>query len=147
MGATDLDTDSRRDFERALAELRPKLHRYCARMTGSVFDGEDVLQEALGKAAQAFEAAAPPDNLDAWMVRIAHNAAIDFLRRRQRQPRTLTSEDAEMIEDASPTAEDRLIAATSLRAFMALPAIQRSSVILMDVLGYSLQEIGGILQQ
>ncbi len=28
-----------------LAEMRPKLHRYCARMIGSVIDGEDVLQE------------------------------------------------------------------------------------------------------
>jgi hypothetical protein len=30
-----------------IAHLRPKLHRYCARMTGSIFDGEDVVQEAL----------------------------------------------------------------------------------------------------
>jgi hypothetical protein len=34
-------------FERLLGELRPKLHRYCARMTGSVIDGEDVVQDAL----------------------------------------------------------------------------------------------------
>jgi hypothetical protein len=33
-------------FERLLGEMRPKLHRYCARMTGSVIDGEDVVQEA-----------------------------------------------------------------------------------------------------
>ena len=40
-------------FEQLLVELRPKLHRYCARMTGSVIDGEDVLQEALVKAVKA----------------------------------------------------------------------------------------------
>jgi RNA polymerase sigma-70 factor (ECF subfamily) len=33
--------------------LRRKLHRYCARMTGSVIDGEDVVQEALLKAVEA----------------------------------------------------------------------------------------------
>ena len=41
--------DPRAGFEQLLAELRPKLHRYCARMTGSVIDGEDVLQEAHGQ--------------------------------------------------------------------------------------------------
>jgi RNA polymerase sigma-70 factor (ECF subfamily) len=34
--------------------VRPKLHRYCARITGSVIDGEDVVQEALAKAVVAF---------------------------------------------------------------------------------------------
>ena len=38
------------DIERLLVAIRPKLHRYCARMTGSVIDGEDVLQDALTKA-------------------------------------------------------------------------------------------------
>ena len=33
-----------------MAEVRPELHRYCARMTGSVFDGEDIVQETLAKA-------------------------------------------------------------------------------------------------
>ena len=47
-------SEARADFDRLLGELRPKLHRYCARMTGSVIDGEDVLQEALVKAIEAF---------------------------------------------------------------------------------------------
>jgi RNA polymerase sigma-70 factor (ECF subfamily) len=146
MGASKLQADPRADFERTVGELRPRLHRYCARMAGSVFDGEDVLQEALGKAVQAFDPAAAPENLEAWLGRIAHNAAIDFLRRRRDAAATLASEDAEMIADGSPSPEDRLVASTNLRAFMSLPPIQRSSVILMDVLGYSLQEIGAILQ-
>ena len=50
--------DPRAGFDQLLAELRPKLHRYCSRMTGSVIDGEDVLQEALVKAIEAFPAPA-----------------------------------------------------------------------------------------
>jgi len=46
-------------FDQLLGELRPKLHRYCARMTGSVIDGEDVLQEAVVKAIEAWPGAAP----------------------------------------------------------------------------------------
>jgi len=45
------------DLDRLLAAMRPKLHRYCARMVGSVIDGEDVLQDALVKAVEAFPGA------------------------------------------------------------------------------------------
>jgi hypothetical protein len=44
------------DIDALLVALRPKLHRYCARMVGSVIDGEDVLQDALIKAVEAFAA-------------------------------------------------------------------------------------------
>src|SRR4029453_10664284 len=71
----------REAFERLIRDLRPKLHRYCARMTGSVIDGEDVVQEALIKAVEAFshdEAIARPRP---WLFRTAHNEGIAFLRR------------------------------------------------------------------
>jgi len=132
---------ARAEFDQLLTELRPKLHRYCARMTGSVIDGEDVLQEALVKAIEAFAAASPIKNVEAWLFRIAHNAALDFLRARARSDRRLSEEDPDMMVDASNVIADREIAAASLRSFMRLPAAQRSSVILMDVLGYSLDQI------
>ena len=65
--------------------LRPELHRYCARMTGSVFDGEDVLQETLAKAYYALGQMREPPNLKPWLFRIAHNTAMDFLRRYERK--------------------------------------------------------------
>jgi len=139
-------TASREAFDRSLSELRPKLHRYCARMTGSVIDGEDVLQETLVKAIEAFAGAGPIANPEGWLFRIAHNAALDFLRRRARRETAGLDEDAEMIVDPANPVADRQIAATSLRTFMRLPVAQRSSVILMDVLGCSLQEIGAIME-
>ena len=72
------------DFEDRLAELRPRLHRYCARMTGSAVDGEDVLQDTLIKALQARAEGAVVGNLEGWLLRIAHNTSLDFLRRRSR---------------------------------------------------------------
>ena len=41
--------EARDRFMELVDELRPELHRYCARMTGSVFDGEDVVQDTLAK--------------------------------------------------------------------------------------------------
>ncbi len=132
-------------FERLLAELRPKLHRYCARMTGSVIDGEDVVQDALLKAIRSPERAgvAQPER---WLFRIAHNAALDFLRRRSRAEARQASEDPDMIADRDDVQPDPELLSTSLRTFMRLARAQRSSVILMDVLGYSLNETGDIMQ-
>ncbi len=128
-------------IDHLLVAMRPKLHRYCARMVGSVIDGEDVLQDAMIKAVESFEAAGPIHNPEGWLFRIAHNTALDFLRRRNRQEALRSGEEVEMIADQLDAVLSRQIASMSLRTFMRLPLAQRSSVILMDVLGCSLQEI------
>src|SRR6266581_5691961 len=110
MNQTDAGKD-REAFDRLLGELRPKLHRYCARMAGSVVDGEDVLQEALVKAIEAFPDAGPVANVEAWLFRIAHNAALDFLRRRARQDGGPSHEDLDMIVDPISDTERRQITA------------------------------------
>jgi RNA polymerase sigma-70 factor (ECF subfamily) len=138
--------DARAAFDQLLADLRPRLHRYCARMTGSVIDGEDVVQEAILKAIEAFPAERAVSSPEAWLFRITHNAALDYLRRRARQAAAYSHEDLDMVIDPMDSVRDREIAAASLRMFMRLPVGQRSSVILMDVLGYSLEEMGRITE-
>jgi len=133
------------DINQHLSALRPKLHRYCARMVGSVIDGEDVLQDALIKAVEAFASAAPIQNVEAWLFRIAHNTALDFLRRRNRQEALRSPEEVDMMTGELDDVTRREIAAASLRTFMRLPVAQRSSVILMDVLGCSLAEVCDIM--
>jgi len=129
------------DLAGLLAVMRPRLHRYCARMVGSVIDGEDVLQDALIKAMEAFASAGAIANPEGWLFRIAHNTALDFLRRRNRQQALWSAEEVDMIADPTDAVASRQIASASLRTFMRLPVAQRASVILMDVLGCSLQEI------
>jgi RNA polymerase sigma-70 factor, ECF subfamily len=136
---------SRDGLDRALSELRPKLHRYCARMVGSVIDGEDIIQDVLVKAIEAFAEGAPIINAEGWLFRIAHNTALDFLRRRARQDALVSEEAFDMTADPVSTTDERMSVATNLRTFMRLPTGQRSTVILRDVLGYSLDEIGSLL--
>jgi RNA polymerase sigma-70 factor (ECF subfamily) len=131
-----------RDFETMLTAMRPPLHRYCARMTGSAVDGEDVVQDAMLKAFTARGSVGPLDNPEGWLFRIAHNAALDFLRRRQRTVQLGTEEELAMV--AAPDKPDPDIASASLRIFLRLPAFQRSTVILKDVLGHSLDEISAV---
>jgi RNA polymerase sigma-70 factor (ECF subfamily) len=129
------------DLDRLLMTMRPKLHRYCARMVGSVIDGEDVLQDALVKAVEAFAAASPLRHPEGWLFRIAHNTALDFLRRRSRQAAIFSESELDMIADELDAVTSRQIASASLRTFMRLPETQRACVILSDVLGCSLQEV------
>ena len=70
-----------RAFLETLTHVRADLHRYCTRMTGSVFDGEDVMQETLFEAYRKIEALDDPSALRPWLFRIAHNRCIDFLRK------------------------------------------------------------------
>ncbi len=131
------------DVEQLLGAMRPALHRYCARMVGSAIDGEDVVQDALMKAYAAAGAVAGLDNPRAWLFRIAHNAALDFLRRRARELPFEADADPDTI--AAPDMPDPEIAAICLGRFMKLPTLQRSAVILKDVLGHSLEEAAAIV--
>ncbi|QCI67266.1 sigma-70 family RNA polymerase sigma factor [Phreatobacter stygius] len=138
------------DLDRVFAALRPKLHRYCARMTGSVIDGEDVVQETLVKAMEARRRVGTIAVPEAWLFRIAHNAALDFLRRRARSAALHVAfpdeADAEALADPADRTGDRAVVAASLAAFMRLSVAQRGSVILADVLGYSLKETAAVLE-
>jgi RNA polymerase sigma-70 factor (ECF subfamily) len=137
------DGGGARNLDRLMAEMRPRLHRYCARMVGSAIDGEDVVQEALAKAAAADSTGI--DEPERWLFRIAHNAALDALRRRRRQAARHADADLESLADPATTADSRVAATASLAAFLQLPPAQRSTVILADVLGHSLAETGQIL--
>ena len=129
------------EFEDCLKALRPRLHRYCARMTGSTVDGEDVLQDTLIKALRARAEGTVVENLEAWLLRIAHNTSLDFLRGRSRNTLVPLTEDVE----AAPIAEADIVA-ISFRTFLRLPELQRCAVILKDVLGHSVEEIASIAE-
>jgi RNA polymerase sigma-70 factor (ECF subfamily) len=79
MSEPPLDTE----LDRALVALRPPLHRYCARMTGSVIDGEDVLQDAIVKMIRANPDTSSMAQLEAWMFRVAHNTGSSPTRTRR----------------------------------------------------------------
>jgi RNA polymerase sigma-70 factor (ECF subfamily) len=130
---------ARDQFLEMVRELRPDLHRYCSRLTGSAIDGEDVVQETLAKALYSLGLQTELPPLKPWLLRIAHNTAIDFLRRYDRR---FVEPVAEIPESAMPDeGVPPDVVRASLSSFVALPVAQRSAVILKDVLGCSLEEI------
>jgi RNA polymerase sigma-70 factor (ECF subfamily) len=135
----------REALNRLMVEVRPRLHRYCARMVGSVFDGEDVVQEALAKAAEALPSAGTLNNAERWLFTIAHNTSLDALRRRKRQAEVPLDNDSPDLPSSAPDEDSWIAATASLAPIMQLPVIQRSTVVLIDVLEYSLAETVEIL--
>ena len=132
-------------FTQLMSDLRPSLHRYCARMVGSAFDGEDVVQDALAKAAVAFPTAGGIEHPDRWLFRIAHNAALDALRSRKRHAVLRADEDMGDVADQAAETDSRVAATASLAVLLRLPVGQRACVVLVDVLGHSLDETAELL--
>ena len=130
-------------FLETIATLRPSLHRYCARMTGSVMDGEDVVQESLFEAYRKLDKFDESRPMKPWLFRIAHNRCIDFLRRKGVRH---DAEVAAAVPDVSESAEPALEAGKAVeRLVLTLPPKERACVLLKDVFDYSLQEIAELV--
>ncbi len=129
------------EFLALVDDLRPELHRYASRLTGSVIDGEDIVQESLAKAFYVLGQMPEVPPLRPWLFRITHNTALDFLKshgRKLTEPRADMSGAIDLA--AADAAPDPFVVRAALAQFLTLPVIQRSAVILKDVLGHSLEE-------
>jgi RNA polymerase sigma factor (sigma-70 family) len=134
----------------ALADkLRPELHRYCARLMGSVIDGEDVVQDTFIRAYVAVDELKDAPPLRAWLFRIAHNRALDVLRSRAIRAAEPIEAAHEVADTESPDPVEAMMrreaVETAVSRFAELPTTQRSVVILKDVLDQSLEEIAAML--
>jgi RNA polymerase sigma-70 factor (ECF subfamily) len=131
-------------FLETVTQIRPRLHRYCARMTGSVMDGEDVVQEALFQAYRKLDSYDDQRPMEPWLFRIAHNRCIDFLRQRgvreQAEAVAVESDITPPVEPAGPAlgkAVEHMIGV--------LPPKERACVLLKDVFDYSLEEVAELV--
>ncbi|MDP3273986.1 MAG: sigma-70 family RNA polymerase sigma factor [Deltaproteobacteria bacterium] len=132
---------AREEFLSLVQSVRPELHRYCARLTGSVIDGEDIVQDTLAKALYALSLSPEVPVLRPWLFRIAHNTALDFLKRHSHRL-TDPSDDMDALVDPREVdpVHDPLALSLALRAFLTLPVTQRCAVILKDVLDHTLEQ-------
>jgi len=131
-------------FLETITQLRPRLHRYCSRMTGSVMDGEDVVQDALFEAYRKLDQYDDSRPLAPWLFRIAHNRCIDFLRRRGVR---VEAETAAMSPDFVMPANVPVLGVGQAveQLVMNLPPKERACVLLKDVFDYTLEEIAELV--
>ena len=141
---------ARRGSSPLAGELRPELHRYCARLMGSVIDGEDVVQDTLcpglrgpGRSWARCRRCDPGCSGSPTTARWTCCAAA-----RSAQPNR-SRRRCEVADDGKPDPVEMLMrqeaVKTAVSRFTELPILQRSVVILKDVLDESLAEIAALL--
>jgi RNA polymerase sigma factor (sigma-70 family) len=143
-----MNQDRREELLALAGELRPDLHRYCARLMGSVIDGEDVVQDTLVRAFVGLQDLDEAPPLRPWLFRIAHNRALDLLRGREVRVAEPIDAATEVADSAQPDPLEILMrreaVKTAVSRFVELPTLHRSVVILKDVLDESLIEIAAL---
>jgi RNA polymerase sigma factor (sigma-70 family) len=137
--------EARRLFVSLVDDIRPDLHRYASRMTGSLADGEDVVQDTLARAYYQLSEFNELPQLRPWLFRIAHNLAIDHYRRslhRMNEPLDVAAyvADDELRQPDSVLARSPAVP-LAVGSFLTLAPAQRACVILKDVLDHTLEEI------
>jgi len=141
----DLLEQGRRQFLSLVDHVRPELHRYCTRMTGSVADGEDIVQDTLARAFYELSQMRELPPLRPWLFRIAHNRAIDHWRHEKYRASEPLEAAMETADDAMHEPDNVLARSQAVHAaissFLQLAPAQRGCVILKDVLDHSLDEI------
>ncbi len=73
-------------FARLSERYRPELQVHCYRMLGSYEESEDLVQETFLRAWRKKETYAGRSTFRAWLYRIATNACLDSIGRRDRDP-------------------------------------------------------------
>ena len=122
--------------------LRPELHRFCRSLTGSVWDGEDLVQDTLMRTfVRCAGLTHPIENPRAFLFRIASNLWIDRLRTTHEWP---TSNVPETIQPEVPSFPEIRDAANHLVSN--LPPMERAAILLKDVFDLSIDEVSTALE-
>lgn len=126
-----------------------RIHAVCRRVAGSTKDADDACQEALIKIVRSLPRFDGRSSFGTWAYRIATNASLDELRRRQRRPALHSVGDEDRPEAVDPTADryaeslpDRFVLDDALDR---LPEDLRVAVVLRDVADLDYAEIAATL--
>ena len=132
-----------------LAPFRPDLFRYCQKLTGNLWDAQDLVQDTLVKGFGTLGSVYHTiENPRAWIFRIATNQWIDTVRRRSIESSALAA-DAVRAQNssgrtASPSASAELHDAAETLMQRLAPQ-EQVAVVLKDVFEMSLDEIAHVI--
>jgi RNA polymerase sigma-70 factor (ECF subfamily) len=137
-------------FERQAERVFPSVFGTALRLTRSREEAEDLAQEAMVRAYEAFDRF-DGTNFKAWMLRIVTNLYINKYRQRQRGPQMGSLEEDNILEPMADAAElpdrqvfDEMVGAEVEEALGKLPEDFKVAVLLSDVEGLAYQEIAEI---
>ncbi len=120
------------------------LYRFSVRLLGSPEEAEEVIQETFLRAWQNAAEYAPRARLTTWLHRIAHNLAIDRLRKR-RDGSSDALEQLQSSQRPSELLERKQLALRVQGAIAELPERQRAALLLVHEQGLSGSEAAEVL--
>ena len=146
------------DFNSAQLPYYNQLYKTALRMTRSVHEAEDLLQETFLKAYRYYGGFEEGTNLKAWLFRIMKNNFINAYRKRKIEPQQLELDEMRDSGDDLSAAELRLgdagteadVVAEEIdpevaRAINALPHNYKMALLLIDIQGHTYQEVADLL--
>ncbi len=141
-----LDATGLEETKAALAKLLPRLRRFSIGLTGTVPDGDDLVQGAVERALANLHRFEQGSRLDSWLFRIARNLHLNQIRAARVRYGHL-----KMVRDNEATAVDgvaagdaRVMLGQVARQLSRLPEEQRAVLILVAVEGMSYRETAEI---
>ena len=161
------------DFPKIADQYRRELTAHCYRMTGSVYDAEDMVQETYIRAWRAYDDFEGRSSLRTWLYRIATNVCLTNLESKARRPLPTglgmpgaqardelvqatevpwlepvpdVMVDVANIDPAQVVGNRDSIRLAFVAALQHLPARQRAVLILRDVLRWSAKETATALE-
>jgi len=136
------------DIERLYDEHAQPLFAFLLNFTRDEQDTRDVLQEILVKLAREPRLLAGVREERAFLIRLAHNAAIDLMRRRGTRDRTKENFAAECISPFAPTSDpdEKVFRDELVVALGELPEEQCAVVHLKLWEGLTFEEIAAVLE-
>ena len=139
-----LQTDWHRYVD-ALVPLRPDLFRYCRRLTGTVWEAEDLVQDTLVRAFARWGVTYPLRNPRSYLLRTATNVWIDLQRRAETQRRAPEGVPEDMPSSDANPANSSDVRDASARLLQRLSPQERAALMLKEVFEMKLDEIAEIL--
>ena len=135
--------------ERAFAAIYDRYHqdlfRYCQAILGNSQDAQDALQNTMVKALRGLPGEQRDIKLKPWLYRVAHNEAIELLRRRRQvvqfDPETALAIEAGPHQCAEAHERLRLL----ISDLAELPERQRSALVMRELSDLSFEEISATL--
>ena len=133
-----------RAFEALVRAYQADVWRFAYHLTRDRALSDDVTQDTFLRAFRAIRSYGGQSKFSSWLLRIAHNAAVDHYRRRGREV------PVELPDDSLPERGSGQAAATEQRAqiqaaIRELPLALREPFVLIEVLGYDYREASAIL--
>jgi RNA polymerase sigma-70 factor (ECF subfamily) len=147
------------DFTSGQLPYRDQLFKSALRMTRSVEDAEDLIQETYLKAYKYYERFAEGTNFKAWLFKIMKNTFINSYRKKKLQPPKVDFDDVQegleetlldAMQDSNIDPESGVLASEMdhevRQTLIQLPHDYKMVVLLADLQGFSYKDIADILE-